>query len=183
LNKYSVPEKEWADFCDGVIERAELSRGASWAWIFHKSDAIKKVKRDMQYEGSDMKRYFNAWNRNFRRKGFTVSIEVPGPAKIRDTDTPEQKAQVKKESKFFRMVVTPNAEKAGSIYSRTSSLTRAVTNEGLSLQPRKIPVDDDADGDDDEKGKGEEDEQARQALEAVDAALRERKEQQEAEKD
>lgn len=130
-------------------------------WSFHKSDAIKKVKKDMQYEGSDMKRYFNAWNRNFRRKGFTVSIEVPGPPKIREHDTPEQKEQVKKESKFFRMVVTPNAEKAGSIYSRTSSLTRAVTNEGLSLQPSKTPVDDDDVGgeendEEEEKTKSEE---------------------------
>jgi hypothetical protein len=148
-----VREEEWNDFCNGVIERAELPRGASWAWAFHKSDAIKKVKRDMQYEGSDMKRYFNAWNRNFRRKGFTVSIEVPGPPKIRDTDTPEQKEQVKKESKFFRMVVTPNAEKAGSIYSRTSSLTRAVTNEGLALQPSKTPIEDEVDVDDDENEK------------------------------
>lgn len=79
-------------------------------------------------------------------------MELPGPAKINDADTEEQKRQARKEAKYFRMVVTPVAEKAGSIYSRTSSLTRSVTNEGMSLQPSKEPVEDDADVEGDDEG-------------------------------
>lgn len=152
LNKYSVSEKEWYDFSDAVLSQANLPRSAGWAWSVHKKDVIKKLKNQLQYEASDVKRTINAWNRNFKRKGFTVSMELPGPAKFHENDSEEQKEQARKEARFFRMVVTPVAEKAGSIYSRTSSLTRTVSMEGKSLQPSSTQGDDvEGDGADDQK--------------------------------
>ncbi|KAF8866563.1 hypothetical protein BDZ45DRAFT_667824 [Acephala macrosclerotiorum] len=147
LNKYGVGEKEWKDFSDAIIDAAELPKRATWAWRFHKNDVVKKMKRELQYEG-DFKRILNAWNRHFRKKGFQVSLELPGVAKIRETDTPEEQELARSEAKFFRLCVTPNAEKAGSIYSRTSSLTRSVTGEGNSI---KTPIHSDDDDEDGEK--------------------------------
>jgi len=88
-------------------------------------------------------------------------MELPGEPRIHETDTEEQKKQARKEAKFFRMVVTPVAEKAGSIYSRTSSLTRTVSNEGMSLQPSKTSAEDDVEA----EGEGGADEQKPQAEE------------------
>jgi hypothetical protein len=112
------------------------------------------MKRELQYEG-DFKRILNAWNRHFRKKGFQVSLELPGVAKIRPEDSPEEQELARAEAKFFRLCVTPNAEKAGSIYSRTSSLTRSVTGEGASV---KTPIHSD-DDDKDEGGENDEKEQ------------------------
>ena len=84
-------------------------------------------------------------------------------------DTKEEKAQAKLESRRFRMVITPNAEKtASSIYSRSSSLTRSVTGEGAATTAKNIPPpppedskeeqaeeSEDKDGKDDEKGEDE----------------------------
>jgi len=112
------------------------------------------MKRELQYEG-DFKRILNAWNRHFRKKGFQVSLELPGVAKIRPEDSPEEQELARAEAKFFRMCVTPNAEKAGSIYSRTSSLTRSVTGEGASV---KTPIHSDED-DNDEGGENDAKEQ------------------------
>ncbi|KAE8447469.1 hypothetical protein EG329_010742 [Mollisiaceae sp. DMI_Dod_QoI] len=151
LNKYGVGEKEWKDFSDAIIDAAELPKRATWAWRFHKNDVIKKMKRELQYEG-DFKRILNAWNRHFRKKGFQVNLELPGVAKIRETDTPEEQELARSEAKFFRLCVTPNAEKAGSIYSRTSSLTRSVTGEGASV---RTPVHSDNDDDEEDKEKKE----------------------------
>jgi hypothetical protein len=132
---------------------------------------IKRLKNQLQYEGSDIKRHLNAWNRSFKRKGFTVSMELPGEPRIHETDTEEQKKQARKEAKYFRMVVTPVAEKAGSIYSRTSSLTRTVSNEGMSLQPSKTSAEDDAEGGADEQKPQAEESESKEAEEEVKREL------------
>ena len=100
---------------------------------------VNKIKKELQYEG-DFKRLLNAWNKkNFRVRGFTVSVELPGPPKIREEDTEEEKEQARKEAKRFRICITPNSERSASVYSRSSSLTRSVTGEGASLHRAPSP--------------------------------------------
>lgn len=101
---------------------------------------MNKIKKELQYEG-DFKRLLNAWNKkNFRVRGFTVSVELPGPPKIREEDTEEEKELARKEAKKFRICITPNTERSGSVYSRSSSLTRSVTGEGASLHRKESPT-------------------------------------------
>jgi hypothetical protein len=80
----------------------------------------------------------NAWNRHFKRKGFQASLELPGPPRgSYETPTdPEELRQLALEMKRFKMVITPNAEKGGSVYSRSSSLARSVSGEGANLQDK-----------------------------------------------
>ncbi len=95
-----------------------------------KGKVYKKMKRELQYEGGDFKRTLNRWNSMFKQKRFTVSLELPGPLRPREEDTEEEKAELARQEKLYRMVITPTGERAGSMYSRTSSLTRSVTGEG-----------------------------------------------------
>ncbi|KAH8814354.1 hypothetical protein F5882DRAFT_390345 [Hyaloscypha sp. PMI_1271] len=140
LVKYNISEKDWKTFSDQVVEAAELPRGASVLWRVHKRDVVNKIKKELQYDG-DFKRLLNAWNKkNFRVRGFTVSVELPGPPKIRPEDTEEEKELARKEAKKFRICITPNAERSGSVYSRSSSLTRSVTGEGASLHRKESPT-------------------------------------------
>ncbi len=67
--------------------------------------------------------------------------------------------------------MTPVAEKAGSIYSRTSSLTRTVSNEGMSLQPSKTSAEDDAEGGADEQKPQAEESESKEAEEEVKREL------------
>jgi hypothetical protein len=117
-----------------------LPRGASVLWRVHKRDVVAKIRKELQYEG-DFKRLLNAWNKkNFRVRGFTVSMELPGAPKFREEDTEEDRELAKKEAKKFRICITPNTERGGSVYSRSSSLTRSVTNEGASLHRAPSPT-------------------------------------------
>jgi hypothetical protein len=113
-----------------------MPRGSSLLWPLRKAEVINKIKKELQYEG-DFKRLLNAWNKkNFKVRGFTVSVELPGPPKYREEDTAEEREMARKEAKRFRICITPNTERGGSVYSRSSSLTRSVTGEGASMQQR-----------------------------------------------
>lgn len=123
--KYHVGEDEWNHFSDAIIKEARIPRRARYAWFFHKNNIIKRIKRDLQYNG-DISSCISAWNRmDFRKKGFEVSLELPGPPKIRSDMSEEEKAIIKKQAPFFRLVLTPTSEKGQSIYvqSRTNSMT------------------------------------------------------------
>lgn len=80
----------------------------------------------------------NAWNRHFRKKGFQASLELPGPPKgnYEIPGDPEELRRLESELKRFKMVITPNAEKSGSVYSRSSSLARSVSGEGANLEDK-----------------------------------------------
>jgi hypothetical protein len=120
----------------------------SWTWTFHKSKVLKGVKRQMLYESSDLSRELRRWNKLFKRQGFQCTLELPNTEGAMERggerevvgDTKEEKAQAKLESRRFRMVITPNAEKTvSSIYSRSSSLTRSVSGEGAATTAKNIP--------------------------------------------
>jgi len=119
-------------------------------WRVHKREVVNKIKKELQYEG-DFKRLLNAWNKkNFRVRGFTVSVELPGAPKYRDEDTEEERELARKEAKKFRICITPNSERTASVYSRSSSLTRSVTGEGASLQRKESPTGSDMSAKEDE---------------------------------
>jgi len=127
-------------------------------WPIHKKEVIRKITKELRYASGDLNRNLNAWNReDFKKKGFTVALEVPGKIQVRDADTPEDIAAKKQMEKKFRMVITPIQEKGGSVYSRTSSLTRSVTGEGASMH-KTTAADDEADDDKEEPKEGETDE-------------------------
>ncbi|RKF61062.1 hypothetical protein OnM2_045085 [Erysiphe neolycopersici] len=123
--KYHVGEDEWNHFSDAIIKEARIPRRARYVWFFHKNNIIKRIRRDLQYNG-DISSCISAWNRmDFRKKGFEVSLELPGPPKIRSDMSEEEKAIIKKQAPFFRLVLTPTSEKGQSIYvqSRSNSMT------------------------------------------------------------
>ena len=152
LTKYNVTKEEWEDFSTAVLDAADLPKGANWAWSYHRKDIARRLKKDLQYEG-DTQRAINAWNRHFRKKGFQASLELPGPPRHDvQPENDEEVKQLKLESKRFKMVITPTAEKGGSVYSRSSSLARSVSGEGANLQD-KTPVG----SEDEDKHDGEED--------------------------
>lgn len=131
-----MDEKVWEQFSKQLVDAAELPKGSSILWSMRKKEVINKIKKDLQYDG-DFKRFITAWNkRNFSVRGFKVSLELPGPPKYRDEDTPEEREQTKKDAKKFRICITPNSERSASVYSRNSSMTRSITNEGTNLQQR-----------------------------------------------
>lgn len=120
----------------------------SWTWAFHKSKVIKGVKQQMLYESSDLNRELKRWNRNFKRQGFQVSLQLPNAEQEKSrggqrNHTGDAKEEAKVEADKFSMVITPNAEKKpASIYSRSSSLTRTVTGEGAAMAKRRVqPLD------------------------------------------
>lgn len=121
----------------------------SWTWTFHKSKVLKGVKRQMLYESSDIQRELRRWNKLFKRQGFQASLELPNSNREGEKerggerevvgDTKEEKERAKLEAKRFCIVITPNAQKSqGSIYSRSSSLTRSISGEGLATTSRNV---------------------------------------------
>ncbi|KAG4434327.1 hypothetical protein IFR05_010205 [Cadophora sp. M221] len=146
LTKYNVSEREWEKFSEDVIHAAALPKRAKLMWALVRQDVIDKLKRDLDFNG-DVKTEMKQWSAHFRQKGFTVGLELPGKVKERDDETFEERQLAESYAKFFRVVITPNAERSASIYSRNSSLTRSVTGEGLATN-RSTP---DASEDDDDE--------------------------------
>jgi hypothetical protein len=142
LAKYHVSEEEWNHFSREVVEQTTVT--SSWAgpftWIVHKKDVEKKIKKQLQYETSDLKRLLKKWNRLFKRQGFQAHLEPPTNKVEKETtggaavETAEEKEQAKREAKRWRIVITPDAEKGSSVYSRTSSLTRSVSREFANVK-------------------------------------------------
>ena len=138
-------EAEWAEFSDEVVDAANVPT-PSWAWFMHKKDVMRKIKKELQYEG-DFRRVLRKWNKHFKRKGFQAWLELPiakgepvrsqsaePPADSSDEELEKKSAKdIKKNSKRFRMVVSSSVEKGSSVYSRTSSLTRSVSREAAAL--------------------------------------------------
>lgn len=59
-------------------------------------------------------------------------------------DTQEEKDKAKRDAKRFRVVVNGDPDKATSVYSRSSSLNRSVSGEGIAIQQDKVPDVDDS---------------------------------------
>jgi len=137
-----VTEGEWAEFSDEVVEMANVPT-PTWMWFMHKKDVTRRVKKELQYEGP-FKRMLRKWNKHFKRKGFQAWLELPvqkgEPIRSQSADQGdsdnEDAVQTKKDekrmAKRFRMVVSSNVEKGSSVYSRTSSLTRSISREGVA---------------------------------------------------
>jgi len=138
LNKYNVSEEEWAHFSREIVELAQIP-SPTWAWTFHRKNVINRMKKELQYEG-DLKRLLRKWNKLFKRQGFSVSLELPTPKGEKDMsdelvgDSQEERDKAKRDAKRFRVVVNSGTEKAASVYSRTSSLSRSVSGEAISVQ-------------------------------------------------
>jgi hypothetical protein len=144
LGRYGVNEASWNRFSDDIVNAANLSKSDKMLWFSRKADVAKKVKKDLMYESSQIKAELKAWNASFKSKGFSVNLEVPDTPKFKDGMTEEEKQNMRKEAKFFRVVLNPGQEKGGSIYSRTSSLNRSIRGEGTA---RRRSTDDEDDGD------------------------------------
>ncbi|RKF53990.1 hypothetical protein GcM3_213007 [Golovinomyces cichoracearum] len=145
--KYHVGEDEWNHFSDAIIKEARIPRRARYAWFLHKNNVIKRIKKDLQYN-DDVSACISAWNRmDFRKKGFEVSLELPGPPKIRNDMSEEEKSIIKKQAPFFRLVLTPTAEKGQSIYvqSRSNSMTASIAGEGNIDTAHKAKIADERD--------------------------------------
>lgn len=146
LKKFGVLEGEWAQFSEEVVEAANVPT-PTWAWFMHRKDFTKRIKRELQYEG-DFKRVLRTWNKHFKRKGFQAWLELPvgkgetdrsQSADQEDSDEEiaiQSKKDAKKNSKKFRIVVSSSVEKGSSVYSRTSSLTRSISREGVVGNPQ-----------------------------------------------
>lgn len=137
LRKYGVSEKEWAHFSDEVVESARVP-GPAWLWPLRKNEVVERVKNDLLYEG-DMRRVFKRWNKLFKRQNFQAWLELPSKPGDKETKTKGEDAiymskeeirQAKRDQKRFRVAISSAHEKAPSVYSRSSSLTRSVTGEG-----------------------------------------------------
>lgn len=102
--------------------------GPSWMWSFKKKDVMKRLNRELQYDG-DVKKVFKKWNRLFKQQRFQAWLELPGE---KSDDLEGNDIHEKVNVKRFRVVITPNSERAPSVYSRSSSLTRSVTGEGAT---------------------------------------------------
>ncbi|KAL2072503.1 hypothetical protein VTL71DRAFT_11846 [Oculimacula yallundae] len=145
LTKYGVSEREWEKFTEDILRAAALPKRAKIMWGLVKQDVMDKLKRDLDFNG-DVKTELKQWSAHFRQKGFTVQLELPGTKiKERDDETFEERQAAEAYSKFFRIVITPNAERSASIYSRNSSLTRSITGEGLQARSTPDGTDDDED--------------------------------------
>lgn len=95
---------------------------------------MRRIKKELLYDG-ELKKTLRAWNRGFRARGFQADLVLPGEVLEENLRVGEDgeplNPNAKRDGRRFRMVVTPNAEKASRAYSRTSSLTRSVTGEAL----------------------------------------------------
>lgn len=129
LMKYNVTEKEWSDFTNEVVEVANVP-GPRFLWSVKKKAVIKDMRRDLQYDGP-VSKVLKKWNRLFKMQRFAVHIELPGE---KSADLSGNSSEEKVHVGRFRVVILPNSEKAPSVYSRSSSLTRSVTGEGAVAQ-------------------------------------------------
>jgi hypothetical protein len=95
-------------------------------WTFRKSKIIARIKRDLQYNG-DISAVFKKWNRVFKIQRFQAWLELPGEkSPLLPGNDENEFVDVKK----FRVLVTPNKDRAPSVYSRSNSLTRSISGEG-----------------------------------------------------
>lgn len=121
-----------------MVEAAEVP-GHALLWRFRKKEVMRRIKKELQYEGGFKKR-LRVWNRVFRNQGFQTDLALPGELleeeEVRVGEDGEPlNPNARRDGRRFRMVVTPNAEKVSRVYSRTSSLTRSVTGEALQRKP------------------------------------------------
>ncbi|KAI9641598.1 hypothetical protein NHQ30_010411 [Ciborinia camelliae] len=141
LNKYGVTEHEWAQFSKEILDTLPTSKSFSWRWKRGKIIAI--IKRDLQYE-SPLKSALRQWNKGFRRRGFSVYLELPVEKDLTDDevqgDTKEEKKQAKKDAKKFRFLIGASNSSSSSVYSRTS-LAESVNRES-QVKPATISHDD-----------------------------------------
>ncbi|PBP26419.1 hypothetical protein BUE80_DR002719 [Diplocarpon rosae] len=144
LQKYGVSEHEWRSFSDEVIEEARLPKRAKLMWPLVKHDVTAKIKRDLDF-GGDVKEQLKQWSAHFRKKGFVVSMELPGKPRHRDGDTEQERELAESYARRFRVVISPISEKSASIYSRSSSVNRSVSGEGLVVQSTPHASDEDDD--------------------------------------
>lgn len=129
LMKYNVSEKEWTDFTTEVVDAANVP-GPKFMWSVKKKGFFKDLKRDLQYDG-DVSKVLKKWNRLFKMQRFMVQMELPGE---KSADLPGNSSEEKVPVGRCRIVIVPNSERAPSVYSRSSSLTRSVSGEGSHAQ-------------------------------------------------
>jgi hypothetical protein len=151
-----VSEEMWKHFSREIIDAAEIP-GPSWVWRLHKRSVINRIKKDLVYE-SDLKSTLKKWNRLFSdRHGFKAYLKPPDPKgeeNINDEDigdTEAERQQAILMARRFRIVINSNTERAASVYSRSSSMTRSVSGEATAVQnrssdPKPEDVEDDAKG-------------------------------------
>ena len=147
----------WKHFSREILDATEIP-GPSWTWRIHKRNVINRIKKDLVYE-SDLKSTLKKWNRLFsNRHGFKAYLKVPdqkGEEDISDEDigeTEEERQHAILMCRRFRIVINANTEKAASVYSRSSSVTRTVSGEATAVQNR-VAADAEAgkvDGEDDD---------------------------------
>jgi hypothetical protein len=137
--RYGVSEEMWKHFSREILDAVEVP-GPSWAWRIHKRNVVNRVKKDLVYE-SDLKSTQKKWNRLFsNRHGFKAYLKVPnekGEEDISDEDmgaTEAERQQAILNARRFRIIVNSNTEKAASVYSRSSSVTRTVSGEATAVQ-------------------------------------------------
>jgi hypothetical protein len=136
--RYGVSEEMWKHFSREILDAIEVP-GPSWAWRIHKRNVIKRVRKDLVYE-SDLKSTLKKWNRLFsNRHGFKAYLKVPnekGDEDISDEDVGDEadREQAILNARRFRIIVNSNTEKASSVYSRSSSVTRTVSGEATAVQ-------------------------------------------------
>lgn len=156
--RYNVSEKQWKNFNREVIEAAELRGENSWkkiTFMFNKQALVKQVKKDLVYE-SELKSVLKNWNRIFKMKhGFSISLSLPGEEVFHDMTTGNtwgDKQHATEELKKFRLVVNNNMERAGSAYSRSSSMTRSISGEGRAVLKAAKNFEKEDEEDDESKG-------------------------------
>ncbi|ESZ93524.1 hypothetical protein SBOR_6066 [Sclerotinia borealis F-4128] len=141
LNKYGVSEHEWSQFTKEILDTLPLSKSFTWRW--KRGKIIATIKRDLQYE-SPLKSALRQWNKGFRRRGFSVYLEIPVEKDLNDDevsgDTKEEKKQAKKDAKKFRFLIGAGNSSSSSVYSKTS-LAESVSREGL-VKPAAISHED-----------------------------------------
>lgn len=140
LHKYGVSEHEWSQFTKEILDTLPSSKSLSWRW--KRGKIIATVKRDLQYE-SPLKSALRQWNKGFRRRGFSVYLEIPVEKDLNDDevpgDTKEEKKQAKKDAKKFRFLIGAGNSSSSSVYSRTS-LAESVSRES-QVKPVTISQD------------------------------------------
>lgn len=129
LNKYGVTELEWSQFTKEILDTLPPSKSFSWRW--KRGKIVSIIKRDLQYE-SPLKSALRQWNKGFRKRGFSVYLELPVEKDLNEDevsgDTKEERKQAKKDAKKFRFLVGTANSSSSSVYSR-SSLAESVNRE------------------------------------------------------
>lgn len=129
LNKYGITDLEWSQFTKEILDTLPPSKSFSWRW--KRGKIVSIIKRDLQYE-SPLKSALRQWNKGFRKRGFSVYLELPVEKDLNEDevsgDTKEERKQAKKDAKKFRFLVGTANSSASSVYSR-SSLAESVNRE------------------------------------------------------